>query len=110
MSDDKEVVGGRVERFDVGDDRQLTRSEIAKETGLTKQAIDKRIASGKRGADLLEPNKPREGKYAWIAQRWAEAEARGLTLEEQRVKARCDPRLLPSGAIAHDYVEHLSNL
>jgi hypothetical protein len=110
MSDDKEIVGSRVERFDVGDDRQLTRSEIAKETGLTKQAIDKRIASGKRGSDLLESNKPREAKGSWVAQRWAEAEARGLTPEEQRVKARCDPRLLPSGACAYDYVADYPDL
>jgi hypothetical protein len=110
MSEDKSVVGGKVERFDVGDDRHLTRAEIAKEAGVAKQTIDKRIAAGKRGAELLESNKPREAKGSWVAQRWAEAEARGLTPEEQRVKARCDPRLLPSGAIAHDYVQHLSNL
>ncbi len=51
---DNGVVGGPIERWDVGDDRQLTRAEIAKETGLTKQAVDKRIASGKRGAELLD--------------------------------------------------------
>ena len=105
-----EETSARGKLWDVGDGRTMTVAEIAKETGLTKQAIDKRIASGKRGSELLEPNMPREGKYAWIAQKWAEAEARGLTPEEQRVKARCNPRLLPSGACAYDYVAHYPDL
>jgi hypothetical protein len=105
-----EETSARGKVFDVGNDRTMTVAEIARETSRSVQAVRQQLAKGIRGEALLESNKPREAKGSWVAQRWAEAEARGLTPDEQRIRDRGDPRLLPSGAIAHDYVEHLSNL
>ena len=70
-------------KHDVGDGCMMTDSEIAEETGLSRQAVRKRRLAGKVGAELLEPaqDKAAASGSAWtiFKRLWADAEEEGFS-------------------------------
>lgn len=73
------VVGSSKATYDVGDGRKLSVSEIAIETGLSRESIRRRLNRGVTGANLLEgaqdqATKKEEG-WALFRKKWAAAEA-----------------------------------